>query len=130
MKNVIIVLLVLVCFGFLVILFSIFGPSVITPNGPNHSSNYQALHKAMSYLSEIPEVEWHEIQRNNVYIGFKQLPSDWRIIINGAALRGNEAMNFGCHIWAIDANKFNEGWRPGDGPFYGEMTARYGKLQD
>lgn len=89
-----------------------------------------ALQKAMSYFSEISEIEWYEIQRNNIYIGFKQLPSNWQIIINGAALRGNETIDFGVHVWAINANKFNKGWRPGDGPYYGEVTARHGRIED
>lgn len=127
MKNIIIALLVLVCIGFLVILLSIFEPSA---NTQYEWRNKPILREAMSYLSEIPEIEWYEIQRNNVYIGFKILPSDWQIIINGAALRGNETIDFGVHVWAIDSNRFSKGWRPGDGPFYGEMTARYGKLQD
>jgi hypothetical protein len=87
----------------------------------------QELNKAMSYLSEIPEIVWYQVERNNVYIGFSPLPEDWEMIIKGAALRGNQAINFGCHVWAVDANK--KGWRPGDSPFYGEVTARYGKLQ-
>ena len=90
-------------------------------------SHTQALNKELSYLSEIPEVSWYEVERNNVYIGFSPLPDDWGIIIKGAALRGNKVINFGCHVWAVDANKM--GWRPGDSPFYGEVTARHGKLE-
>lgn len=87
----------------------------------------QVLNKELSYLSEVPEIVWYEIERNNVYIGFSPLPEDWEMIIKGAALTGNHAINFGCHVWAVDANK--KGWRPGDSPFYGEVTARYGKLE-
>ena len=87
----------------------------------------QVLNKELSYLSEVPEIVWYEVERNNVYIGFSPLPEDWEMIIKGAALRGNQAINFGCHVWAVDANK--KGWRPGDSPFYGEITARHGKLE-
>ena len=66
------------------------------------------LRKELSYLSDIPEVAWIEIERNSVYVGFSSLPSDWEMIIKGAALRGNEALNFGCHVWAVHANK--KGW--------------------
>ena len=87
----------------------------------------QVLHEELSYLTDIPEVAWIEIERNNVYVGFKSLPKDWEMIIKGAALRGNEAIDFGCHVWAVDADK--KGWRPGDSPFYGEFSARYGRLE-
>lgn len=87
----------------------------------------QVLREELSYLSDIPEVAWIEIERNNVYVGFYSLPDDWEMIIKGAALRGNKAINFGCHVWTVDANK--KGWRPGDSPFYGEFSARYGKLE-
>lgn len=133
MKNAIIVLLVLIIIGFSIILFSFFESSANTPyewkNRPKRSSNYQALQGAMSYLLDIPEIEWYEIQGNDIYIGFNTLPSDWRIIINGAALRANETIDFGVHVWAIDSNRFNKGWRPGDGSYYGEVTARYGKIR-
>ena len=87
----------------------------------------EVLRKELSYLSDIPEVAWIEIEENSVYVGFNSLPKDWEMIIKGAALRGNNATNFGCHVWAVDANK--KGWRPGDSPFYGEFTARHGKLE-
>ena len=87
----------------------------------------QVLREELSYLSDIPEVAWIEVEKNSVYVGFSLLPNDWEMIIKGAALRGNKATNFGCHVWAVDADK--KGWRPGDSPFYGEFTARYGKLE-
>jgi len=105
-------------------------PGDINGNVKQESINTETLLKdAMSYLSGISEIEWYEIYKNNVYIGFKTLPSDWRIIINGAALRGNETIDSGVHVWAINANKFSKGWRPGDGSYYGEVTARYGKIR-
>ena len=98
--------------------------------GKQESINTETvLNNAMSYLSGISEIEWYEISKNDIYIGFKTLPSDWQIIINGAALKGNKAIDFGVHVWAINANKFSKGWRPGDGSFYGEVTTRYGKIQ-
>jgi predicted nucleic acid-binding Zn ribbon protein len=87
----------------------------------------QTLHKELQYLSDIPEIAWFEIEGNNVYVGFNTLPEDWEMIIKGAALRGNQAINFGCHVWAVDAQK--KGWRPGDSSFFGEFSARYGKIE-
>jgi len=88
------------------------------------------LRTALNYLNEINEVQWIEFDRNTVYIGFNPRPSDLSLILRGAALRGNDAIDFGVHVWAIDANRFNRGWRPGDGPYFEEVTARYGKIQD
>ena len=49
------------------------------------------------------------------------------MVIKGAAIAGNKAINFGVHVWAIKASE--KGWRPGDGHFYKEVTARYGKIE-
>ena len=85
------------------------------------------LAKRLSYLHEVIEVQWFNIEDNNVYIGFKPLPSDWQIITNAAALHGNKAINFVCNTWAVNAD--NPNWRPGNGPFYGKATARNGRVQ-
>jgi hypothetical protein len=88
------------------------------------------LSSALSYLNEMNEVKWIDIDDNDVYIGFDPLPSDYKIVCKAAALNGNKAINFGVHVWAINASKYHKGWRPGDGTYYYETTARYGKIQD
>lgn len=105
-------------------------------NGPpgwqsvqRQAANRQArLSQAMAYLKQIPEVAWCDIEDNNVYIGFYPLPADWRVVLNGAALRGSETINFGFHAWACDGAV--EHWRPGQKGYYGEQSARYGRLED
>ena len=87
-----------------------------------------ALEKRLAYLTEISEVSWVEFDRNNVYIGFKERPADLRAIINAAAIWGNRAYGFGVHVWAVEARY--RGWRPGDGPYYCEATARHGKIEN
>jgi len=88
----------------------------------------EKIKSALNYLDEaVKEIQWIEIEGNTVYIGFKALPEDYVLIIKGAALRGNKAIDFGVHVWAISAE--HRGWRPGKGPYYGEATARYGKIQ-
>ena len=93
----------------------------------SNSEKESKLKESLLYLSEIQEIAWYEIEGNDIYIGFSKLPDDWRMIIKGAAIKGNEAINFGCHVWAVDASK--RGWRPGDSSYYGEVTARYGKIE-
>ena len=93
----------------------------------NESAMERKLQEAMSYLNELYEVDWYEVDGNNVYIGFEPLPDDWQIVINGAALHGNKTTNFECHVWAINANQ--KGWRPGDGLFHGKATAYSGRLK-
>ena len=88
----------------------------------------QTLRKCLSYLqNSVPEVAWVEVENNNIYIGFSRLPSDWQTVTKGAALNGNKAIGFGCHAWAVDAKY--RGWRPGDGSYYGEFTARHGRIE-
>jgi hypothetical protein len=85
------------------------------------------LRQELSYLNDIEEVAWYEVDDNDVIVGFEPLPEDWELVIRGAALRGNRAIDFGCHVWAVKAK--DRGWRPGTGPYYGEVTARQGKIE-
>ncbi|MEW6670186.1 MAG: hypothetical protein AB1427_00700 [Thermodesulfobacteriota bacterium] len=91
------------------------------------AADQQALNNRLSYLKDIPEIAWVRIERNNVYIGFKERPPDLNNIVNAAAVHGNRAYGFGVHVWAIEAKYPN--WKPGDAPFYCEATARQGKLE-
>ena len=91
-------------------------------------SRENKIRSELSYLmTEVDEIEWIEVDSNVVYVGFEPLPSDWEMIIKGAALRANRAIGSGAHVWAVKAA--NKGWRPGDSSYYGEVTARYGKIE-
>jgi len=85
------------------------------------------LKSEMRYLNDIEEIAWWEVDGNNVYVGFREVPSHWQWIIRGAALRGNRAINFGCHVWAVKGGA--PGWRPGDPGYLGQVTARYGRIR-
>jgi len=125
--------LVLILSAVIVLIFFIFsnyfvGDSQHTSSKRSSNDNIK-LKSALNYLNEINEVKWIDIDGNDVYIGFEPLPSDYKIICKSAALNGNRAINFGVHVWAIDASKYHKGWRPGDSPFYYTITARYGKIE-
>ena len=98
-----------------------------TINKPSHSSKEQKLKSLMVYLDDISEVKWWEVDENTIYINFNPTPNDWKAIIRGAALGGNEKIGFGVHVWAL--NNKNRGWRPGDSGYLGNVTARYGKIK-
>lgn len=99
-----------------------------TSKSPSRSlSQQQIISNELKYLNDIEEISWYEVDGNTVYIGFKTRPSDISMILRGAALRANNAINFGAHVWGIKAS--NKGWRPGDGPYYEAVTARYGKIE-
>jgi hypothetical protein len=74
--------------------------------------------RALLYFNELKEIKWVEIDGNNAYIRFDPLPSDWQMVISGAAFSANIAADF--HVWAVRASE--PGWRPGDSPHYGEVT--------
>jgi len=84
------------------------------------------LPKRLAYLNEIPDVAWVEFEQNNVYIGFRRVPSDLRNIVNGAAFAGNKEID-GVHVWAVPEDQ--RGFKPGSGPYICSATARYGKVQ-
>ena len=99
-----------------------------TPAGRTRSRG-EVLAERLSYLTtEVPEIAWVEVDDNDVYIGFKQIPDDMDLIVRFAAVNGNTAINFGVHVWAVPAT--SRGWRPGTGPYYQEVTARYGRVED
>ncbi|MBN2182495.1 MAG: hypothetical protein JW715_11335 [Sedimentisphaerales bacterium] len=122
--NVVILLCIFIGIAPLLGLFMAFVDEYRNPQSMPDStsaSRTQALREELSYLSDIPEVAWFEIESNNVYVGFSSLPNDWEKIIKNAAQKGKAAINFGCHVYAISADK--KGWRPGDSPFYGEFSS-------
>ena len=67
------------------------------------------LRNALSYLSNVSSVAWYEIDGNDIYVGFWFLSDDWRMIIKGVALKGSNALNSRCQVFAMDADK--EAWR-------------------
>lgn len=92
------------------------------------SGRESKIRRELSYLNDVQEVSWYEVDDNNVYIGFSPVPTDWNVIIRGAAYKANKAIDFGVHVWALKGSQ--RGWRPGNGSFLGEVTARHGKVQD
>lgn len=103
--------------------------SVKTDEVPKEESSEQvALREEVAYLAELPNVEWHEVDGNNVYIGLKEFTEEDKLLVGLAALRGNRKINRGVHAWGIVGGK--RGWRPGDAPKAAiERTARYGKME-
>ena len=104
--------------------------AAVVPVGPAPTQvipRTQLVRAALSYLDEVPEVAWYEVADNDVYVGFAPLPQDWEGVIRGAALRCNRAIDFGCHVWAVAADQ--KGWRPGNSSYYGEATARHGRIE-
>lgn len=95
---------------------------------PGLARDEAALKKSLAYLEKIDDVAWVEFDSNNVYVGFRSKPGDLAIIVNAAAVGGNNAYGFGVHVWAISSE--HKGWRPGSGPYLCEATARYGKLNN
>jgi len=90
-------------------------------------SREQKIRDELQYLNDVKEIAWFEVDDNDIYIGFKTRPNDLSLILRGAALRTNNAINFGVHVWGVKASQ--KGWRPGQGTYYEEVTARYGKIE-
>ncbi len=95
--------------------------------GESQQANREkVLAKTLSYLSKLEDVAWVTVEDNNVYVGLTRKAPDLELVLRAAALKGNRAINFGCHVWAVP-----EDAAPGDvSRFYGEATARYGRVQD
>jgi len=103
------------------------------PTPPAHASGTtqeRKLRAELAYLNEISEIAWWEVESNNVYIGFSRVPDDPGLVLicQGAALRGNRAIDFGVHVWgSVGAPR---GARPDTpGVQWYETTARYGRIE-
>ena len=105
-------------------LISFFVGSSESPNKKISSSQSREtkLAEALAYLDDVPEIKWIEIDSNTVHLGVDPLPLDIKLIAQAAAFNGNKAINFGVHVWVHPANDKSK--------YYGETTARYGKIED
>jgi len=105
----------------LIIITFLFLPKIILAGDSN------VLKQRLEYLKDIPEISCVEFDDNDVYIGFSTRPLDLRIIVNAAAVHGNNAYGSGVHVWAVNASQ--KGWRPGDGSYCCTATARGGRIK-
>ena len=104
---------------------------------PKSAESTKSIHEVIlqreleGFFMDIPEVIWCKFVGNTIYVGFEPYPHDGRAILRGAALHGNEAINFGCHIWAVHADQKNNPPHYGtfSGKWYDEVTARYGRFE-
>ena len=91
-------------------------------------SNREIVKKnTLSYLNDIEEIQWFEVDDNDVYISFNPVPSDWNLVIRGADFRAHKAINFVIHVWELKNKR--RGWKPSDGGYLDEVTARYGRVE-
>jgi len=98
-----------------------------TARTPAPSQQADPVKEALSYLGNVSEVAWYEIDKNNVYIGFTSRPTDLGLVVGAAAFNGNKARDFGFHAWAVDAKTAQKGWRPGQPGYICSATCRHGK---
>jgi hypothetical protein len=114
-----------VAFGWLIFCFLLSG---ISQSDSVVNYREKRLISAMDYLKDMPRVSWFEVDDNDVYIGLsKGTTLEIEFTMESAALIGNKVTNFGVHVWGVPASN-SRGWRPGDGPYYGCVTGRYGKV--
>jgi ankyrin repeat protein len=90
-------------------------------------SQEEKLEGVLGGIRLMPEVSWLEIDRNDVYVGFKKFPNDINQLIRAWALQGSREINFGVHVWAIE--NVSSGWRPGQSGHYITITARDGRIK-
>ena len=88
-------------------------------------------HELEGFFMDIPEVKWVKFNNNSIYVGFSPYPIDGEAILKGAALHGNQVINFSCHVWAVHADQKNNSPYYGtmNGKWYKEVTARYGRIR-
>ena len=131
-RRLLLVVMIILCLVLFIALLSLNFNSYTdkVENGRTHSLSSEReikLKDELKYLNDITDISWWEVDNNTVYICFKTAPSDWRLILQFAALRGNVRIGFGTHAWGLVGAKY--GWRPGDGYYLGVETARYGKIK-
>ena len=114
-------------YGVISVILLVVGISML-PDDPDGTTNEpERLAEALAYLNEIDDVTWVEVDSNNAYLGFASVPEDLALIVNAAAMNGNEVLGFGVHVWAVQADL---GWRPGQPGLLCEATARGGQFEN
>lgn len=82
----------------------------------------------ISGIGKLEEVAWVKRNRNSVYVGLKEVPSDMKGIANAWALQFNREWNFGAHVWMLPESAGPSG-SPDLSKIYYEVTARHGKIE-
>lgn len=88
----------------------------------------ERIRARLAFLDSVPEIAWVEVEGNEVYIGWRELPPDLRAVVNFAAAHANEAIRFGAHVYS--ALNVAPGWRPGQPGFICSASARGGRVTD
>lgn len=137
-KNMSAVVVVLACgVGLFMLMSYLLSPRISVNESPNelgsntensHSSREGLLRERLQYLSEIEEVSWWIVDDNSVYIGFNTICSDLKQICNAAAFHGNKTIDFGCHVYALDAKDYPYATNSNFRHVY-SATYRHGKMQ-
>lgn len=97
-------------------------------DSPRETTREARLSERLAYLGSIPEIVWHQVDNNDVYIGWHSKPDDFRLVNTTAALNGSAAIRFGVHVWSVNGG--GPGWRPGDAGLLCTTTARGGKIEE
>lgn len=97
--------------------------------GPgNRARTSSAAVEAMKYLDGQDGVVWHEVDGNNVFIGFTEPPpKEWRQLLEDAAETGSHVTKAEFIAAAIKGDQ--NGWRKfADSNTIGAATARDGQI--
>lgn len=91
------------------------------------------ISQELEYLkNNVEEIEWIEVENNQIYIGFKSIPEDYESILRGASWRASRAIFYKVTVWGLPTWKYKKGWRLETAPpeldrYWSRYFGRYGR---
>lgn len=73
----------------------------------NRSTQAVKIASVSGHLDNIPEVKWYYIEDNAIYIAFDPIYDGYQQTCNATAFKGNKAIGFGTHVYALDGKKYH-----------------------
>lgn len=86
------------------------GPSAVSPLAG------KSIEEVLEYLpTRYPKVAWYEVNGNEIYIGWNDanITGNARRCAEGAAITASQTGPIEVKTFLLDANKAQQGWRPG-----------------
>jgi len=85
------------------------------------------LKQSIKYLEKIPEINWVQVKRNSVIVGWKGFPKNFNLINTEAALKGTQATGRTVYVWSVRHTQ--KKWITGTRPYLCKTTAKNGTVK-
>ncbi|MCH8158088.1 MAG: hypothetical protein IID18_10135, partial [Nitrospinae bacterium] len=78
-------------------------------------------------LRDVPEIRWVKVDKKNIVIGWKGIPSNFPMINRTAAVNANKAVGYLIHVWSVRHTQ--KKWTIGTKPYLCKTVAERRRIQ-